>query len=187
MRYFHSFEHFTHSNFGLSAIIADGRRSWKHHVLLYRMHRKRRITDGMRYMRTRLNMTYIALYQLSICRYHRKFNKKSKRWTISQVKIAKTYKYVQDDLLPAVIEKRLNDVEPIMRKATLSPSDPRKISSTIAPVPPTNTTDLVIQHKSRGLRKWGTLDNKKEKLTVTNSNFPEFHFILAMSKKCKVS
>ena len=44
-----------------------------------------------------------------------------------------------------------------MRQAALSPSDPRRIASTIAPVAPDDTSKLVLEHKSRGLRKASTV------------------------------
>ena len=64
----------------------------------------------------------------------------------------KQYHYI-NDLQAAVIERRLRDEEPVMRQATLSPGDPRRIAKTIAPVAPEDTSKIVFEHKSRGLRK----------------------------------
>lgn len=68
----------------------------------------------------------------------------------------KQYHYI-NDLQAAVVERRLNDEEPVMRRATLSPSDPRRIATTIAPVAPEDTSKIVLEHKSRGLRKASTV------------------------------
>ncbi|XP_033728705.1 uncharacterized protein LOC117317856 [Pecten maximus] len=81
-------------------------------------------------------------------RYHRTYNKKSARWSAVPYKVEKKYSYISD-LISAVVEKRLLDREGMHKSKTLSPSDPRHISSVLAPLPPPPTATLVEEKKSR--------------------------------------
>ncbi len=82
-------------------------------------------------------------------RFHRKFSKRSNRWTISKVKKRKGYEYLND----ITSEKRLIDGKPVTRKLELPPEDPRRIASIIAPMAPEKTSKIAADHKCRGLRK----------------------------------
>lgn len=52
-------------------------------------------------------------------------------------------------MLKMVIEKRLLDKEGMSHRVQLKPTDPRRISKTLAPVAPPPTKELSKSHKSR--------------------------------------
>lgn len=81
-------------------------------------------------------------------RYQRLFNKKSSRWTVVEVKTAKEYGHIRP-LLNLVVSSRLEDNVGMQKRATLEHDDPRRLSRTLARVPPPSTKDLVDQKKSR--------------------------------------
>ena len=72
----------------------------------------------------------------SICfRQQRKFNKKSGRWSVTEVKNKKTYYHIPD-FISLIVRVRLEDKEGMHKKVALKPDDPRLISKTLARVPP---------------------------------------------------
>ncbi|XP_060553607.1 uncharacterized protein LOC132714710 [Ruditapes philippinarum] len=81
-------------------------------------------------------------------RYHRTYNKKSGRWSVYACKEPKSFDYIQEVLVKALMN-RLNDTKGMYRKVTLDPTDVRLISKTIAPVEPPSTQQLVQEKKSR--------------------------------------
>jgi len=85
---------------------------------------------------------------LSINRYRRIFNKRSKVWCPVPVKVTKQYAYIKS-LQQEVIDARLNDDQRFRRKVTISASDPRRIKRHSAPVDPKPVAQLVAEHTSR--------------------------------------
>jgi hypothetical protein len=81
-------------------------------------------------------------------RYHRTYNKKSGRWSVYACKEPKSFDYIQEVLVKALMN-RLNDTKGMYRKVTLDPTDVQLISKTIAPVEPPSTQQLVQEKKSR--------------------------------------
>ena len=75
--------------------------------------------------------------------WKRKYNKNSKRWTVYPYKKDKEYSYIpglMNDIVEAYESKT---------KFTITCSDPKLLSPTIAPVPPPETKKLVADHISR--------------------------------------
>ena len=64
------------------------------------------------------------------------------------MKTEKTYNYVED-ILRSILTIRLADKVGMCRPVMLSVDDPRRISATIAPVPPPPTQQIVEEQKSR--------------------------------------
>ena len=81
-------------------------------------------------------------------RYHRLFNKKSARWTVTPVKAEKTFSYM-DNLIANVFNRRLNDNIGMQRNSVREANDPREISANISSIPPPCTADLVKEKQSR--------------------------------------
>ena len=81
-------------------------------------------------------------------RHHRTFNKKSSRWDVKKDQVEKKYLYVPE-MLKSVVKRRLTDKTGMSERVEMSKTDPRRISSVLAPMPPPATKDLVKVHKSR--------------------------------------
>lgn len=95
---------------------------------------------------------YSCIYCENLCfffnRYQRNYNKKSGRWSVCPVKVQKEYHHVSN-LMKRVLKMRLEDDTGMCRPVVLSADDPRRISATLAPVPPPPTADIVKEQKSR--------------------------------------
>lgn len=81
-------------------------------------------------------------------RYSRHFAKASGRWTVRPVMENKPYAYIPE-ILRQVFRKRMQDKQPQQRQAVLSEDDPRRLSSTIYPVPPPSVDELLLSHQPR--------------------------------------
>ncbi|XP_076084720.1 uncharacterized protein LOC143055456 [Mytilus galloprovincialis] len=81
-------------------------------------------------------------------RLQRYYSKKGGRWTATEVKTPKQYIYIPE-LMKHIIMKRLSDAIGMSRRVILDPFDPRRLSATIAPVPPPPTQDLMAAKISR--------------------------------------
>lgn len=81
-------------------------------------------------------------------RYQRSFNKKSGIWSVHELKVDKTYSYIQSPV-EKIVKKRLNDEEGMSGNVVLEADDPRRISKTLARIPPPPTAQLVRERKSR--------------------------------------
>lgn len=81
-------------------------------------------------------------------RLQRYYSKKGGRWTVNEVKAQKKYPYISD-LLRQILMKRLSDDIGMNRNVILEASDPRRLSATIAPIPPPPTQDLMAEKISR--------------------------------------
>ncbi|XP_062597804.1 uncharacterized protein LOC134259221 [Saccostrea cucullata] len=80
-------------------------------------------------------------------RYQRSFNKKTGIWSVHELKGDKTYSYIQS-LVEKIVKRRLND-EGMSGNVVLEADDPRRISKTLARIPPPPTAQLVKERKSR--------------------------------------
>ena len=76
------------------------------------------------------------------------YNKKSGRWTVTEVKEEKTYPHIPE-LIKTILKLRLNDAVGMQGKMVLEAEDPRHISRTLSFNPPPKTAELVEQKKSR--------------------------------------
>ena len=90
--------------------------------------------------------SFIMVYVMYF-RYHQTCNKRSGQWSVVPVKSAKVYGYTTE-LKANMVKLCLDDKKPIHRHRTMTASDPRRISSTIAPVAPPSTKQLVPTQKS---------------------------------------
>eukprot|EP00105_Crassostrea_gigas_P029545 XP_011451529.1 PREDICTED: uncharacterized protein LOC105345165 [Crassostrea gigas] len=81
-------------------------------------------------------------------RYQRSFNKKSGIWSVHELKEDKTYNYIQS-LVEKIVRRRLDDEEGMSGNVVLEADDPRRISKTLARIPPPPTAQLVKERKSR--------------------------------------
>ncbi|XP_033635088.1 uncharacterized protein LOC117296331 [Asterias rubens] len=84
--------------------------------------------------------------------YHRVYSKHSKTWVVKPVLETKKYMYIKN-LMTRVFQGRLNDSEPLSRKSVIPEGDARLISTTIAPMPPPPTEQLVKQRQTRFPKK----------------------------------
>ena len=80
--------------------------------------------------------------------YRKVYNKRSKQWNVVPEREPKGYGYIVQ-LQRSILEGRIQDRHPVSRKRGLKPDDPRRISASIAAVPPPPTQELVSRHKSR--------------------------------------
>ncbi|XP_077988832.1 uncharacterized protein LOC144443271 isoform X2 [Glandiceps talaboti] len=80
--------------------------------------------------------------------YHRGYNKKSSTWSTKTVKEQKTYPHYTA-LKKSILQTRLEEKRGMQHKRELEPTDPRRISTHLAPVTPPPTSLLVEQHVSR--------------------------------------
>jgi hypothetical protein len=76
------------------------------------------------------------------------FNKKSGRWLLRPVKEQKSYSYSKD-LMAGVLVRRVEDRTSMFKPVQLHDDDPRRISASIAPVPPPPTDQLRQEQKTR--------------------------------------
>lgn len=83
---------------------------------------------------------------------HRTFNKKSGRWSVTPVKVEKSYIHVEI-LQKRIVQARLTDQEGMCHPAVLAATDPRRLSRTIAPVEPKPTAVLQEEKVSRFMKK----------------------------------
>lgn len=67
---------------------------------------------------------------------------------MNEVKAQKKYPYISD-LLRQILMKRLSDDIGMNRNVILEASDPRRLSATIAHIPPPPTQDLMAEKISR--------------------------------------
>ena len=81
-------------------------------------------------------------------RYTRKYNKRTKTWTVKTLKETKGYEYIPM-FLAKIFEQRDKDDGRIARHVSLDDADPTKIQSTIGAIPPPPTSELVQKTKSR--------------------------------------
>lgn len=95
-----------------------------------------------------ITSNYIVSYTIVIYSWHRCFNKNSGRWRAVLVKEKKEYVYIPN-LLAEMFKSRIEDTGSITRRVTLMETDPRRISSTIAPVSPKPTSEIVAAHVTR--------------------------------------
>lgn len=93
-------------------------------------------------------MFIVILIILFLYRFHRLFNKKSARWTVTPVKVPKTFSYM-DGMIEQVLEKRRKDNIGMQKRSVREEKDPRDISANISSVPPLPTAQLVLEKKSR--------------------------------------
>nr|XP_055049509.1 uncharacterized protein LOC129435004 isoform X2 [Misgurnus anguillicaudatus] len=82
--------------------------------------------------------------------YRRKYNKKSKSWSVYTMKEKKHYTYIPE-IQRAILARRLGRGSGLPRKQTLRPDDPRRLG-VLAPQQPPPTSELVAIHVSRGDR-----------------------------------
>lgn len=88
------------------------------------------------------------LTKLGVKRVSKVFNKKSGRWLLRPVKEKKRYPYT-NDLMAGVLVRRVEDRTTMFNPVQLHADDPRRISSTVAPVPPPSTDQLRQEQKTR--------------------------------------
>lgn len=81
-------------------------------------------------------------------RQHRTFNKKSGRWSVSPVKVNKSYDHIHI-LQERIVEARLNDQQGMGHSVVLDGDDPRRLRKTIAPTDPRPTVELQQEKISR--------------------------------------
>ena len=81
-------------------------------------------------------------------RLARRYNKKTKRWTVSQVKIPKKYPFVED-LMADVIHRKLSKKVPARQSVPFAPSDPRSVKRHLAPESPPPSKKLFEDLQSR--------------------------------------
>jgi len=81
-------------------------------------------------------------------RWKRKFNKKSSRWAVQEVKAKKTYNHLRP-LMRQILEMRMNDNIGMNQDMALEPEDPMRISRNIAAIPPPPTQQLGLNQRSR--------------------------------------
>lgn len=74
---------------------------------------------------------------------------------MNEVKAQKKYPYISD-LLRQILMKRLSDDIGMNRNVILEASDPRRLSATIASIPPPPTQDLMAEKISRFNRETRT-------------------------------
>lgn len=85
-------------------------------------------------------------------RYQRYYSKKGGRWSAYSVKQDKTYNHVFN-IIELIVKTRLEDRVGMNSGLILEPTDPRRISCVLAPIPPPNTSDIVDEQKSRKNRE----------------------------------
>ena len=78
----------------------------------------------------------------------RKYNQRTKSWDSKVLKKSKDYAYVTL-MVARVLNARLVDSRKVTRKIPLGDDDPRRISSTIAAVPPEESTEIHKRKVSR--------------------------------------
>ena len=91
-----------------------------------------------------ITITSLFIY----CRCRSKWSKHSADWVIFEVRVPKTYSYIQG-MMEEILHLRLTDALPLYRVADPLPNDPRKIRERLAPVPPPPMKDLKERRKSR--------------------------------------
>ncbi|XP_048768864.2 uncharacterized protein LOC125675325 [Ostrea edulis] len=79
---------------------------------------------------------------------HRTFNKKSGRWSVTPVKVEKSYEHVSK-LMTNIVVARISDEEGMSHPVVLGVDDPRRLSKTIAPTEPKPTIQLQQEKVSR--------------------------------------
>ncbi len=90
----------------------------------------------------------------TICRYRRSYSKRTRHWFPVPIKVPKHYSYV-GDIQRKVIDRRLADDQPVVRKIEKEADDARLIKPNLAPIPPPPTQELVQTNQSRlGKRHW---------------------------------
>ena len=82
-----------------------------------------------------------------ICSFKRCYSKNSNRWTVSKVKVPKTYSHIPG-LLRDIVQRR-TDSKGARSRVYLTSEDPRLIQPSIAPIPAPTTKSLVEEHHSR--------------------------------------
>jgi hypothetical protein len=80
--------------------------------------------------------------------YRRKYNKKSKSWSVYTMKVKKQYTYIPE-IQRAILARRLGSGSGLPRRQTLRHDDPRRLG-VLAPQQPPPTSELVAIHVSRG-------------------------------------
>lgn len=80
--------------------------------------------------------------------YHKLYSKRSGNWRAEPVKVKKDYSHLQI-LMADVLRRREEDVQPILRRIEISPSNPKNIAPTIALKESPATSDLVQARISR--------------------------------------
>ncbi|KAK3725325.1 hypothetical protein QZH41_016412 [Actinostola sp. cb2023] len=78
----------------------------------------------------------------------RKYVSRTKRWDAQVIKEDKDYAYIPQ-MLAMTFERRKNDPGTMNDYMEMAPDDPRRISSTIAAVPPPSSRELFAAHQSR--------------------------------------
>ena len=78
--------------------------------------------------------------------YHRKYSKRTKKYSVSPVKVVKSYKYVRK-LIKLVLTRRGNDFTPMATKVTLAPNHPKWLSPTLAIGHPPPRTSILVKEK----------------------------------------
>ena len=81
-------------------------------------------------------------------RTRRHYSKKGSRWSAYEVKTEKSYPHVPS-IMRGIIEARLGDAVGMNRKVVLERDDPRRLSATIAPIPPPPTAESIAEKRSR--------------------------------------
>lgn len=81
-------------------------------------------------------------------KFHRKYSKSSGQWTVSKVRVEKNYSYMPE-LIKRTLDARAHDAGTISDRTEMVAGHPSRIAHTIAPVPPPQTTELVLQQSSR--------------------------------------
>lgn len=81
--------------------------------------------------------------------FRRQYQKKSGRWTVYAVKVAKDYSYIPD-LQAAILQKRLQSDMGMPRCRLRRPDDPRTLGL-LPNVPPPSIDSILESHVSRGL------------------------------------
>jgi hypothetical protein len=95
-----------------------------------------------------LGLNFILNMQYLYFRTRRHYSKKKSRWSAYEVKTEKSYPHVPS-IMRGIIEARLGDAVGINRKVILERDVPRRLSATIAPIPPPSTAEIIAEKRSR--------------------------------------
>ena len=112
------------------------------HTKIYKYLNKKNEKIGTLGLNFILNMQYLYF------RTRRHYSKKGSRWSAYEVKTEKSYPHVPS-IMRGIIEARLGDAVGINRKVILERDDPRRLSATIAPIPPPSTAEIIAEKRSR--------------------------------------
>ena len=99
-------------------------------------------------LNTDSNNWFLLVNVIIYFRWKRKFNKKTSRWAVQEVKAKKTYNHLRR-LMRQILEMRMNDNIGMNQSMALEHNVPRRISRNIAAIPHPPTQQLAIQQRSK--------------------------------------